>query len=76
MQTIQILLSPALYIELCEVSAGMDEPGYGPEQHAAEVVIADLASRRLSRMPARYRHGTRRTEPVTYQVMLPEVMNH
>lgn len=70
-KAIRVSLPAALYRELCEAAAAMDEP-YTPAAFATEVVIADLASRRIARMPVRHSHGARvKTEPVTHRVLLP-----
>lgn len=76
MRAIRILLPTTLYTELCEVSAAMDEPGYGPSHYAADVLASELASRRLPRI-ALGSHGPRMNtkadiEPQIYRVMSPE----
>ena len=56
----------------------MQEPNYGPAEFASDLVVSELAARRLPRIaPGRY--GARvigaekPTEPVRHRLLLPEM---
>lgn len=75
MRAIRILIPPVLYAELCEAAASKNEPGFGPAAYATELVISEMAARRLPKItPAR--NGARvaakaGTEPERYRIVLP-----
>ncbi len=50
MKTFQIRLPDGLYTELAEITAQINEPGYGPKSWATDLIASELASRRLSRL--------------------------
>lgn len=64
---IRLLLAPALYRELAEMAAKFDEPGFGPTRCAEEILVSELASRRLPKVE-RGAHGARPGEMRTYHV--------
>ena len=74
---IRLSLAPALYAELAEMAAKFNEPGFGPARCAEEILVSELASRRLSRIetPRGYggRHHGAAIEPYHVHVALPEV---
>ena len=72
MRKVVISLPDTLYGELCEVSAAMNEPGYGPASFATDLVASELAARRLSKIPEA-RYGARiTTESLErYRVLQP-----
>jgi len=73
---IRLLLAPALYQELAEMAAKCNEPGFGPARCAEEILVSELASRRLRRIetPRGYggRHHGRAIDPYRVRVALPE----
>lgn len=50
MRRVSIALPDALYRELQQAAAMMDEPGYGPVNFATDVLASELASRRLPKV--------------------------
>ena len=84
MRKIVLILPDALYSELETASAGIHEMGFGPQRFAQEILEADLATRRLPRVPpsvqcGRHNHSCagRETEelvaePEPYRVLCPE----
>lgn len=75
-RNIRIQLPGALYAELCEVAAKMHEPGFGPARCAEEILVSELAARRLTKVetPRGYggRHHGRAVEPYHVHIALPE----
>ena len=75
---ITITLPRELGRDLRAIAAAMQEPNYGPAEFASDLVVSELASRRLPHI-APGRHGARvlgaekPTEPVTYRLLLPEM---
>ena len=72
---IRIMLAPAHYAELCELATRLNEPGFGPARCAEEILVSELASRRLQRIetPRGYggRHHGAAIEPYRLHVALP-----
>jgi hypothetical protein len=69
MPAIRIVLAPALYAELCEVAAGLNEPGYSPAKFATDLVASEMAARRLPRVaPGRCGAHLKTGEPEPYRV--------
>jgi len=72
---IRLSLAPALYAELAEMAAKFDEPGFSPARCAEEILVSELASRRLSRIetPRGYggRHRGAAIEPYHVHIALP-----
>ena len=50
MKRITVLLPDALYSELQEVAAAVDEPGYGAGRWANDLIASELAARRLPKV--------------------------
>ena len=75
MRAVRVLLPCNVYKELRQVSAAINEKGYGPAAYIADVVAADVATRRLP-VVAPGSHGPRmnsktKPEQQTYRVTLP-----
>ncbi len=51
---LKIFLNDALYADLLTAAASMKEPDYSVTDFIREVLVSDLASRRLHRMPERW----------------------
>jgi hypothetical protein len=78
MRAVSIDLPDELFQELQEAAEAIREDGYGPEHFAADIVAAELASRRLPKFETGP-HGPRiqaaiedEIEPKDYRVVWPE----
>lgn len=76
MQAVTICLPEALYAELAEVAAAIEEPGYTAQRWAEDLVSSELAARRLPKVAQgthgpRIKAGNAAEEPNEYRVMLP-----
>ncbi len=77
MRRVTFSLPDELYSDLQELAAATREHGYGPAQFAGDVVAAELASRRLSRVTLGS-HGARigipeaDAEPEGHRILWPE----
>ena len=77
MRQLTIDVPDALYLELEKAAAATREFGYGPEHWACDVIVSELAARRLPHVAmgalgARVGVVQREVEPEGYRVMRPE----